>query len=183
MTSEERGAHLRRAVSEDGLPVDVRAAAALLLLYGLPMSRVARIRISDLVVHRDRPHLMIDGHRTVLPPAVDRLLRATAAAVRPRTIIAAALPSEDWLFPGQRAGLPMAGGSLGGRLKRHGFPVLTSRNASRLELAGEIPAAALSVILGISLEAGVFWARLANRDWNAFVHARATQSRRTDSAN
>ena len=156
----------------------MRAAAALLYLYGLPVSHIARIRIDDLVVHRDQAHLLIGGHRTVLPPVVDRLLRAAADTARPRSTIGQVVPGPGWLFPGQRAGQPLAANSLAGRLRRHGFPILAGRNAARLELAGEIPAAALSVILGISLTGAVHWAKRATRDWNALVEARNRQPER-----
>lgn len=74
--------------------------------------------------------------------------------------------------PGQRAGQPLAGSSLTGRLRNHGFPVHAGRNAARVELAAEIPAAALSTMLGISLSSAVYWAHHTKRDWNAVVHAR-----------
>jgi hypothetical protein len=177
MTDDERARHLRRAVTNDTIPIDVRAAAALLFLYGLPVSHIARIRIDDLVIHRGQAHLMIQRHPTVLPPVVHRLIRAAADAGQPRSTIGRVVPSTQWLFPGQRAGLPLAGNSLAVRLRRHQFPILPGRNAARLELAGEIPAAALSVMLGISLSSAVHWARRANRDWNAFVQARPQQSK------
>ncbi len=178
MTSEERGAQLRRALTDEAVPLDVRAAAALLYLYGLPVSRIARIQLDDLVVHRDTAHLLVGGHRTILPPVVDRVLRAAADAARPRSTIGQVVSGPRWLYPGQRAGLPLAGNSLAGRLRRHGFPILTRRNAARLELAGEMPAAALSVILGISLSGAVHCAKRATRDWNAFVEARNSQHER-----
>ena len=85
------------------------------------------------------------------------------------------MPGTKRLFPGQRAGQPLAGHSLAARLRRHEFPILPGRNAARLELAGEIPAAMLSVVLGISLSGATHRTRRSTRDWNAFVEARHSQ--------
>lgn len=95
MTSEERSAQLRRALSDEAVPVDVRAAAALLFLYGIPVSHIARIQLDDLVVHRGQAHLAVYGHRTVLPPAVDRLIRAAADAARPRSTVGQVVPGHE----------------------------------------------------------------------------------------
>ena len=148
--------------------------AALLFLYGPPVSHIARIRLDDIATHREQAHLMIQGHRTILPPVVDRLIHAAADAAQPRSTIGRVIPGTPWLIPGQRAGLPLAGSCLAARLRRHDFPILPGRNAARLKLAGETPAAAMSVTLGISLSGAVHWAKRANRDRNAFIQAPPT---------
>lgn len=165
MTSEERSAQLRRALSDEAVPVDVRAAAALLFLYGIPVSHIARIQLDDLVVHRGQAHLAVYGHRTVLPPAVDRLIRAAADAARPRSTVGQVVPGHEVAVRWRRGYADTSSR-------------LPGRNAARLELAGEIPAAMLSVVLGISLSGATHWARRATRDWNAFVEARHSQRER-----
>ena len=62
------------------------------------------------------------------------------------------------------------------KLSRCGIPVRRARNVALLALAAEVPAAALSPLLGIGLETAVRWTRRANRDWHAYVQARATST-------
>jgi hypothetical protein len=59
-------------------------------------------------------------------------------------------------------------------LNRHGIRVRVGRNSALAALAADIPAAALSPLLGISIEAAVRWTHRAKRDWQAYIQARAT---------
>lgn len=59
------------------------------------------------------------------------------------------------------------------KLSRCGIPVRRARNAAIIALAAKIPTAVLSPLLGIGLETSVRWTHHANRDWQAYVQARA----------
>ena len=100
MTSEERGAQLRRALTDVGRrPSTFAPPRRRSTCTAYPFSRIARIQLDDLVVHRDTAHLLVGGHRTILPPVVDRVLRAAADAARPRSTIGQVVSGPRWLIP------------------------------------------------------------------------------------
>ncbi|MET9644804.1 MULTISPECIES: hypothetical protein [Streptomyces] len=73
-TGTEHWAHLERCLREDTLPLDVRTAGTLMLLYGMPITKVIELTTGHL--HDGHPpHLQIGDHPAVLPPAVHQLLR------------------------------------------------------------------------------------------------------------
>jgi hypothetical protein len=78
---QERWNHLDRCLTDTTLPDDVRAAGALSLLYGLTVSRISRLRSSDL--HTNETVATETGPRQT-PAATGPSRRATPAAVRGR---------------------------------------------------------------------------------------------------
>lgn len=54
ITEDERWTQLRRCLHEETLPTEVRAAGSLVLLFGLPVSRVAALQHDDI-------HTSLDG--------------------------------------------------------------------------------------------------------------------------
>ena len=74
VTEEERWAQFERCVHDTDLPLDVRGVGALVLLYGLPVTRVVELRTEDLVADGHDRRLVLNGHHVPLPPAVGRLL-------------------------------------------------------------------------------------------------------------
>ncbi|MEV4416187.1 hypothetical protein [Catellatospora sp. NPDC049609] len=172
MSEDGRWSLLHRAVTDTGIPIDVRAAASLLLVYGLPITFIAELTIDDITTHGGKVCLRVGEHRTQLPPAVASLIEQTIAAARAPSVIGRAVPGTRWLFPGRLPGWPIAAASLGQRLRRHGIMVRHSRTA-RLSLAEDLPAPVLSKLLGISVTAATRWTHNARRDWLSFVSARA----------
>jgi hypothetical protein len=55
-TPDERGQLLQRRLTDDTLPVDVRAAGALTLLFGLPSERIRNLTV-DQIAQAD-PHTL-----------------------------------------------------------------------------------------------------------------------------
>lgn len=69
------------------------------------VAETARIWPSPLRA-RGHPHLMIDGHRTVLPPVIDRIIHQAANTGRPRSTIGRSIVGTPWLFPANEPGNP-----------------------------------------------------------------------------
>jgi hypothetical protein len=176
MTEQERWNLLRRCLHELTLPGDVRAAGALVLLYGLPVSRIAELTAEHLVRRDGECFLRLGEHHTVLPPLLAALLTQLSHTASTTSITGRAVVATPWLFPGQLAGRPMNAARLATKIHRHGIRIRPARNAALLGLAAEIPAAALSPLLGISIESALQWTHRAKRDWNAVVQARAETS-------
>ena len=89
---DERWNHLDRCLTDTTLPDDVRAAGALSLLYGLTVSRISRLRTSELHANGAATELLLGRHRLRLAPALAQLLHRCATA------------DDEWLFRGGHPG-------------------------------------------------------------------------------
>jgi hypothetical protein len=68
-SEDERWQQLRRCLHDTTLRLPVRAGGALVLLYGLPVSRVTAVRHSDLHTDtKNRTWLQVGERRLRLPP-------------------------------------------------------------------------------------------------------------------
>ncbi|WP_153183256.1 hypothetical protein [Streptomyces sp. E5N91] len=172
-TETEHWTHLRRCLHDEALPADVRAAGALVLLYGMPITRIAALTRSDLTGDIE-PRLLMGTHPTALPPLVHRLLLRQAEHAEPKSSIGRITPQTAWLFPGYAAGTHRSAADLARKLRLHKLPARIGRNTALLALAADLPASVLSETLGISVTAALKWTRRAARDWNAYLAARPT---------
>ncbi|XVU29869.1 hypothetical protein ACQPZJ_23115 [Actinoplanes sp. CA-054009] len=163
LPEQRRWHHLDHCLTDSTLPDHVRAAGALNLLYGLPLTRISRLQPADLYLTSEHTYLMLGTHRLRLAPAVAHLLRRCTG-------------NEDWIFPGALPGTHTVVG-LHGALKRHGMPDASqARAAALVSLAADLPAPVLADLLGIHLNTAVAWARHAATDWTAYLQARAAES-------
>jgi signal transduction histidine kinase len=174
VTNEERWELLRRCLHDATLPLDVRAAGGLVLLYGFPVSRISELTAQHVISTDDGHVLQLGGHRTALPPALAALLTDLARTAVTTSAVGRSVPGPRWLFPGALPGQHFTPGRLTAMLNRHGIRVRRGRNSALAALAADIPAAALSPLLGIGIEAAVRWTHRAKRDWHAYIQARAT---------
>jgi hypothetical protein len=67
---EERQQCLKRCISDEQLPLDVRVAGALVAPYGLTISRITRLTHTDIQTRDGDVYLSIDKSPLVLPPPV-----------------------------------------------------------------------------------------------------------------
>ncbi|MGF1427099.1 hypothetical protein [Kitasatospora sp. LaBMicrA B282] len=173
-TPEQRWELLDRCLNDDNLPLDVRAAACLTLLYGLSGQRITELTTRHLT-GGEHPTIRLGEHPAALPPTVFRLLAhqaelaVTACAIARTT----ARPDAPWLFPGQLADQPVTAHHLTSKLRRHGFPVIPLRNSALITLGADLPPSVLSSLLGISITSALKWTRRAGRDWNTYLASRA----------
>jgi hypothetical protein len=65
---------LERCLGDDTMPLDPRVAGALILLFGINISPVLRIR-QDQITGRDGTCLTLDRHELIIPPRVAVLFR------------------------------------------------------------------------------------------------------------
>jgi integrase len=115
LTHEQRSALLRRFAAGDGTPLDRRVAACLVLLHGLPLSRILRLRAGDVTRGQDDQVCLRIGDPPVPEPFAGLL--AGLASTR---------PAGSWLFPGRQPGqLPVEPGR-----SRYCVTFLTARSAS-----------------------------------------------------
>ncbi|MGW4825834.1 hypothetical protein ACWEP4_45110, partial [Streptomyces sp. NPDC004227] len=104
---DQRWAHVRRLVTDDGIDTATRVAGLLLLLFAQPLSRNSRIRLDQVTQEEERVTLALGSHPTVLPPPLDALV---LEFVQQRYGYSALGRSDDhpWLFPGKAGGQPIS---------------------------------------------------------------------------
>lgn len=171
MADTELCEQLRRCLTDTALPVDVRAAGALVTLYAVPLSRLAHMTAERLTRTGGDAYLTIDRTAVILPPALASLLEDSAGS-RIRSALGRAAPGRQWLFPGASPGRPASAGTIGKHLRNHGIRVSATHNAALAALAADMPASVVASLLGVDITTALRWARLAQRDWTAYIEAR-----------
>ncbi|MFJ2793961.1 hypothetical protein ACIPDW_25250 [Streptomyces sp. NPDC087290] len=184
LDEDERWHQLSRLLNDSALPLDVRAAGALVLLFGLPTSRIRHIRTEDLREHDGQMRLAIGSPPALIPPKLAVLLRQLTkepAARRPR--INTDAPGPRWLFPGLVPGRPAAPSWFSRKLLDHGIDARPARNAALIALLEDIPPPIVADLLGLHINTAERWSHIARRDWTDYLSARdqdTGSSRSTD---
>ena len=177
---EARWRLLDRCLHDGDVPDDVRAAGALVLLYGIQLSRIVELTTAHL--HRHPPatglegsiglSVTLTGPEIALPPALAAILSRLpmhGQHPRPGPLIVGEAPG--WLFPGFSATGHLNSSVLSKHLNSQGISPRPARNAALISLAGELPISVLSDLFDISISTAMHWARRAGRDWNAYLAA------------
>lgn len=173
ITEDERWTQLRRCLHEDTLPRTVRAAGALVLLFGLPVSTIATLHRGDICTNAGDTYLQLARRKLVLPPAVAALLvtqrdHGIGVALLDRT----ALTADPWLFPGGFPGRPARDALYRGLRQHLPIHLRRARSAALAALAAELPAPVLASLLDLSITTAIAWNRYAQHDWASYLAAR-----------
>ncbi len=170
---DERWQLLQRCLTDEAMPVDVRAAGALTLLFGLPSERIRNLTADQLTQNEQHTCLAAGRHPILLPPRLAGLLQRLATRPQERLMISHHQRGPRRLFPGRVPGQPIANHALTTRLNRHGISVRPARNGALAALAADLPAAILADLLGMHVHTAVRWVTYARRDWADYLAARA----------
>jgi len=166
------------ALHDASHPLNIRVAAALVLLLGLTPATIVQIRAAD-VTHRDgRTRVRIGRHPLAVPGTLGHLVDELAArGSEPRhSIIVTRSDPNPWLFPGASPAGHASSGRLAVQLNnRLGLRVRDARNSALTTLALDMPAPVLADLLGISIGTAIRWSRLVNRDWTDYLADRTKQ--------
>ena len=163
----------RQLVADDTLAIDDRVAAALVVLYGQPLSRIVRLAITDVLHGPDGTvALNVDGHPM---PIHEPFATLIAKLPTRRTNGVTDQIASSWLFPGGHAGKAISSVALGQRLRAIGIEPCIMRNSARAQLVTEIPPAVLGKLIGINPGTASRWATLTNSNWIAYAANRATK--------
>jgi hypothetical protein len=142
LDDRQRLAALRRLLHDDAIDPRLRLAGCLVALYAQPASRVVRLTRADLQLADAGPQIRLGRNMIALPLQLGDVARLTLATTT----------EGGWLFPGQKAGLPMHPAHLARRLSRLGVPVAPARPSALAALAHQIPAPVLADLLGFSAQ-------------------------------
>lgn len=174
ITHEARLDLLRRCLVEEPDTLTYRVAAALLLLYAQPMSRVAAMRIEQINVTGERLTLVLENEPAeVPPPFADLLLDLVANRPNLQTGNAGTSP---WLFPSTRPGQHLHPNTITIRLRAMGIELLGARNAALRELVQQVPPPIVASQLGYSPRIALRHASLAAQPTSAYASRIGRQS-------
>ena len=169
---DERYQQLQRCLLEETLPNDVRVAGALVLLFGLPLTKIVRLT-ADLVTGRGGAiYLQLDQSPVFLPPRLAKLILLHTCLLRPLSSISRDINGVRWLFPGLMPGRPLTANTLSRKLSRHGINARPGQHTALILLASELPAPVLAQVTGMHINTAVRWGKYAERDWAAYVAER-----------
>ena len=165
------------------MPLDTRAAAALVLLFGLPLSRIRHLTVDQLELGGTRSFLATGRHPLLLPLRLVDLLQRLADTPPTRASLANANAQarQRWLFPGLTPGRPTSRSGLQLKLCAYRVDARPARNGALISLAADLPAPVLADVLGLHTSTAVYWATLAKRDWSNYLAARIANASSEDS--
>lgn len=174
LTEEDRWQQLRRCLTDTALPLEVRVAGSLVLLYGIPGEHLRHLTTDE--IHGSAPDKMFlrIGHGKLwVPPRLAELLHQLAQTPRRRSSLTRHLADQPpWLFPGVLPGHPLSRKAFNDQLACQGIQARPARTAALIALAAELPAPVLADLLGIHIHTALKWARHAQRDWSSYLVAR-----------
>ncbi len=145
LTQTRRLALLRRVLTDDGPPARSRAAAGL-LLYAQPASRIVRLTIDDVLRDGDQILIRLGEPPSPVPEALAGILLQLVTNRQNTT--SATNPSSRWLFPGKRAGQPLHPRTLLPLIHQLGIPAQATRVAALRQLVLQAPAPVIADALG-----------------------------------
>lgn len=144
----------RRLLHDDSIALPDRVAGLLVLLYAQRAARITHLTTGNIAVTDDGVQLLLGKAPIIVPEAFGDLLEAL---VNDRRATATGSQDEVWLYPAPRLGQPLAPRSLLQRLRALGVQTTLGRNTALMEMAGEMPAAVITKLLGISLHRATRW--------------------------
>jgi len=127
---------IRRAVTDDRVPLRTRVAACLMLLYAQPVSRLIRLTTDD-ITQQDNEVLIRLGDPPAPVPEPFAALLLELASHQPGNTTAST--QARWLFPGQNAGQPLAAGTMLNHLRTQGFLTGPARLSALRQLVLQAP--------------------------------------------
>ena len=146
ISGDERIRHLGRILSGQDLPLQARAAAAIVLLYAQPLSRVVRLTLDDVVRDGGQALLRLGEPPAPVPGPAAAILLGWAGSRR--NMNTAANRNSPWLFPGRMAGQPMNPNALATLMRDIGIPPTAGRTSAIRQHVMEMPSPVVADALG-----------------------------------
>lgn len=167
LTEHGRWAMLRRILQDTTPPPHSRVAAALVLLYAQPVTRLTRLTLDDITTDQKTTYIRLGEPPCPLPEPIADLLHAYIHTLKDRGD-----ENPQWLFPGRRPNQPMHPVSLQTRLRKIGVPPRLVRTAAIRRLLLQVPAPVIAKALGyhdqttsrLAIETAATWSRYGPGD-------------------
>ncbi|MGD0247353.1 MAG: hypothetical protein ABSB59_44505 [Streptosporangiaceae bacterium] len=172
---DHRWALARSLLHDDSHPAEDRLAGLLVLLYGQPTARIARLTRNQITLTPDSAQLALGTVPLDLPAPLDELARQLLNRRHGHAAVGRT-SDHPWLFPGGAPAQPISASRLSARLASLGIHSRPARNTALMDLAATIPPAALAPLLGIHITTAADWAERTAGSQAAYA---AQLSRRT----
>ena len=167
LTDEQRLRILRRLLEDRSIDLRDRVAGAVLLLYAQPLTRIARIRTSDIAMSSNgETTLRMARGRFTLPDPLASIALALRYQQLQRT------GDEGWLLPGRDPETPVNVENLHRRLRRYDITSCPGRHGALLALAARLPAPILADRLGLNQSRAAQWVQAAGATYGDSVAIR-----------
>lgn len=175
LNDDQRWQILRQCAHDTTISTDLRAGAALVLLFGLTPTRITRLTTQDITSKSGRTYLTVGASPLTVPASIAPLFLELADRAERHRPLVVDRPDQvnPWLFPGALPGRHTQPATLASRMATaFGLKIRTARNAALCNLAQDIPAPVLADLLGLQIEAAVRWSTLVKTDWTSYLAAR-----------
>jgi hypothetical protein len=173
ITQDRRLALIHQFLTDQRIDLRTRVAGCLLLLYAQPVTRLSQLTLDDIITGDDgQVSIRLGSPPTPVPEPFAAML--TELAANRANMKTAVNPGCQWLFPGQRAGLPLMPLRLRRQLHELGIPVTQARTASFRQLVLQAPPPVVARALGYDYGTAAEHAIAAGGSWNRYPAARSS---------
>lgn len=138
ITQQQRLEHIQQLLAPTALRPLERTAALLLLLYGQPLARIARMRLDQLHMTDDGITIRFATDRLRIPEPFAGVVRAHLNDLP--NLNTSAHRENSWVFPGVQPGQHIHQSTLMNLLRDAGIDLRGAKNASLRELVLQMPA-------------------------------------------
>jgi hypothetical protein len=172
ITQGRRLALIHQFLTDQRIDLRTRVAGCLLLLYAQPVTRLSQLTLDDIITGGEgQVSIRLGSPPTPVPePFAAMLIEVAANRANMNTAVN---PGCQWLFPGQRAGLPLMPVRLRRQLHELGVPVTQARTASFRQLVLQAPPPVVARALGYDYGTAAEHAVAAGGTWNRYPAARS----------
>lgn len=170
--TDQRWSLLNQLWHDSSVPLDVRVAGSLVLLFGQHLSRIACLDSDRIGEHDNRTTLVLDRTPVLLPEPLAALVLQLRDHRHAAQQHVSAATTSCLLFPGRPASHPISTEPLRKHLARHGIPARAARNTALAEFAADLSAPVLADLLGLHITTAVTWTKTLQRDWTVYLQAR-----------
>ena len=168
LEEDRRWELVRSLLHDDAHAVEDRVAGLLVLLYGQPLARIARLTLGQVADSPDGVTLLLGTMPVELPTPLDGLVRQLLGRRHGRAVVGRT-SDHPWLFPGGAPAHAISTAHLKKRLAAVGIHGRSGRNTALMDLAVKLPPVALARLLGIHITTAGTWAERAGGSHAAYA--------------
>lgn len=169
--AHEHARRIRRLLTDATIELPLRVAGLLVLLYGIPLTRILALSTSAVEQQDDETNIIFARNPVRLPPTVATLVNelVETAIVHP---LATKTGSPFFVSQPHRSrnGSPRPPG--GDRDDRTRYPGQDQPQLALRTLTEDLPAPVVADLLGLHIHSVSRWADYARRDWARYLDAR-----------
>lgn len=172
LSDDDLEQELRRCLTDDTLPLEVRVVGALVRLYAPPIVRLVELTTDKYHSDENGSFLTFDRNPVLLPPTLASLIERLIVRGPVETMlhnISDGIPT--YLFPGRPPSRPIHPRSLQQRMARHGLGVIHARNTTMITSAATLPPPVIADLFGIHPTTAYRWAQYAQSTWADYLEA------------